>query len=152
AKGRPICPTEVHFETWTLRYNRMFWLTIDGLEKHWERARVDGEIRKDGWIVIKTQNITDFRIDIPANATRFAPSAPVKVLINFQKQEMSSEADGSFHAHFRGSASNWMDADDVGVALGPLRFEGVESISKRHGLQGPIDDAFLDSFIIVRPT
>jgi len=31
--------------------------------------------------------------------------------------------------------------------------EGLESsVRKRHGLQGPIDDAFLDSFLCVRPT
>ena len=27
-----------------------------------------------------------------------------------------------------------------------------KSLRKRHGLQGPIDDAFLDSFLCVRPT
>ena len=25
-------------------------------------------------------------------------------------------------------------------------------LRKKHGLQGPIDDAFMDSFVIVRPT
>ena len=32
------------FTTWTLRYNEVPWLRLDGLEQHWERARVDGEI------------------------------------------------------------------------------------------------------------
>src|ERR1041385_8335812 len=44
AKGRNIAPKEIHFETWTLRYNHMHWIQIDGLEKHWERARVDAEL------------------------------------------------------------------------------------------------------------
>jgi hypothetical protein len=34
-------------------------------------------------------------------------------------------------------------------AIGPMPEDGLR---KRHGLQGPIDDAFLDSFIFVRPT
>src|SRR4029077_5352663 len=28
----------------------------------------------------------------------------------------------------------------------------ADGLRKRHGLQGPIDDAFLDSFVFVRPT
>ena len=39
--GRELVPDVVHFTTWTLRYNRSFWVQIDGLEQHWERARVD---------------------------------------------------------------------------------------------------------------
>src|SRR5689334_23625386 len=41
AKGRNPVPDQIRFTTWTLRYNRMFWLTVDGLAQHWERARVD---------------------------------------------------------------------------------------------------------------
>src|SRR5262245_21265605 len=39
ARGRPAVPERVRFTTWTLRYNNAFWVTADGLEKHWERAR-----------------------------------------------------------------------------------------------------------------
>src|SRR5262249_3748223 len=35
--GRASVPAEVHFTTWTLRYNRSFWVQVDGLEQHWER-------------------------------------------------------------------------------------------------------------------
>src|SRR5262249_32313272 len=51
-------------------------------------------------------------------------------------------SDRSWIAHFRKTNGRW---------------EGVESaddgtLRKRHGLQGPIDDAFMDSFLMVRPT
>ena len=38
AKGEPECPNEVRFTTYTLRYNRVRWVDVDGLEKHWERG------------------------------------------------------------------------------------------------------------------
>ena len=34
--GRDPVPVKVRFTTWTLRYNRSFWVQVDGLEKHWE--------------------------------------------------------------------------------------------------------------------
>ena len=43
-------PPQVQFTTYTLRYNRCVWVTVDGLEKHWERARVDAEIVGDGTV------------------------------------------------------------------------------------------------------
>jgi hypothetical protein len=44
AKGRDPVAKSVRFTTWTLRYNRMLWVTIDGMEEHWQRASVDAEI------------------------------------------------------------------------------------------------------------
>src|SRR5205814_2271869 len=44
AHGRNPVPSRVRFTTWTLRYNDMLWVTVDGLDHHWERARVDAEI------------------------------------------------------------------------------------------------------------
>ena len=34
AKGRHPSPNEIRFTTWTLKYNSMFWLTLDGLDRH----------------------------------------------------------------------------------------------------------------------
>jgi hypothetical protein len=51
-------------------------------------------------------------------------------------------SDRSWIAHFRKSGGRWEAAEHSGDA----------GLRKRHGLQGPIDDAFLDSFIMVRPT
>ena len=51
-------------------------------------------------------------------------------------------SDRSWTAHFRKVDGHWqpVDSDDDGT------------LRKRHGLQGPIDDAFMDSFLMVRPT
>src|ERR1044071_2310228 len=34
AAGRNAFPSRIRFTTWTVRYNRMKWLRVDGLEKH----------------------------------------------------------------------------------------------------------------------
>src|SRR5258706_11061541 len=38
-RGRNPVPEKIRFTTWTLRYNQMLWIVLDGLEQHWERAR-----------------------------------------------------------------------------------------------------------------
>jgi hypothetical protein len=52
----------------------------------------------------------------------------------------SPMSDRSWTAHFVKTGEKW-SAGEAGAEL-----------RKRHGLQGPVDDAFLDSFIFVRPT
>ncbi len=42
-----ISPDHVRFLTYTARYNRDYWVTLDELEKHYERAEVDAQ-RSDG--------------------------------------------------------------------------------------------------------
>ena len=37
-------PPRVRFTTWTLRYNHSYWVQVDELEHHWERARIDAEL------------------------------------------------------------------------------------------------------------
>src|SRR5262249_40333083 len=39
-KGRQI-PDHIRFMTYTTRYNRDYWVSLDGMEKHYERAEVD---------------------------------------------------------------------------------------------------------------
>ena len=39
--GRDTMPGTIHFTTWTLRYNRMHWVTVDAMSEHWKRARLE---------------------------------------------------------------------------------------------------------------
>jgi hypothetical protein len=45
-------------------------------------------------------------------------------------------------AHFRKENGNWLSVASAHTS----------TLAKRHGLQGPIDDAFMDSFVMVRPS
>ena len=142
-RGRQRVPGHVRFTTWTLRYNRMNWVFVDGLREHWERARIDAEIVNTSTVRVNTSGVTAFTLamaagDCPLDATR-----PVLVIINGQRIGAGPVwSDRSWVTSYRLDGNTWVGAG--GPAPGGLH--------KRHGLQGPIDDAFMDHFLMVRPT
>ncbi len=143
--GRDTVPTRVRFTTWTLRYPQMRWLRIDGMEKHWSRADADADIEEEG-VVIKTRNVSALTLSFEPGSCPLEAIEKPKVAIDDDDQEIKGVppvlSDRSWTVHFRKKDDVWQvvaKADD-----GTLR--------KRPGLQGPIDDAFMDSFLMVRPT
>jgi hypothetical protein len=143
AKGRDPVPEKIRFTTWTLRYNQMLWVTIDGLEQHWERARVKADIIGKSGITAVTENVAALTLDMPAGLCPLDPATPPKVTLD--GRELAAPrvaADRSWKAHFRKVDGRWESVAAV----------EDNSLRKRHGLQGPIDDAFMDSFLMVKPT
>jgi dienelactone hydrolase len=141
-KGRDPHPRRVRFTTWTLRYNQMKWVTIDALGKHWERARLNAEIEGDRAVKVETSNVTAFTLSMGAGGCPLDPAGRATVAIDGQKVAVDGpSSDGSWTAKFRKSGTQW--AESKGEAGG---------LAKQHGLQGPVDDAFLESFIFVSPT
>jgi hypothetical protein len=147
--GRDDLPFSVRFTTWTLRYNRSYWVQVDGLEQHWQRARVEADlVGGDGRTPsIRTMNVSALTLAIspgsyPAGFRAELKEAPI-VEIDGEKVEAPRPlSDRSWTAHFRKVDDKWTSVDS----------EDDGSLRKRHGLQGPIDDAFMDSFLMVRPT
>ena len=144
AIGRNPVPDKVKFATWTLRYNQMLWLTVDGLEQHWDQARVDAEIdRPANLLKATTKNVSALTFLMPPGSCPFDNTRPVRVVVDGQKLEATAVmSDRSWTTHFHKQGRKWAvieSADDSGLR-------------KHHGLQGPIDDAFMDSFLLVRPT
>jgi pimeloyl-ACP methyl ester carboxylesterase len=137
AKGKPALPKEIKFVTYTLRYNQCGWVTVEGLERHWQRAEVDGEIKADGSIVLKTKNVTALTLNCS-----FGSATTVKGVT----------IDGQSLGHIGGN--NYVKlvvkfANTKGMwGVTPAHGEG----GKVPGLQGPIDDAFMDRFVMVKPT
>jgi hypothetical protein len=128
-----------------LKYNRMRWVVVDGLEKHWDRARVDANLTGDHSLQAKTSNVSAVSFEMGSGAELLNPAS--KVTVNLDGQSMivpGPLSDGSWTARFRKSGGKWAIADDS--------HEDAKILRKRHDLQGPIDDAFLDSFLMVRPT
>ena len=56
AKGTDRTPAKVRLATYTLKYNRQKWVTVDALDRHWERATVDAE-RMGDRIEARTANV-----------------------------------------------------------------------------------------------
>jgi hypothetical protein len=142
-RGRDPYPRRVRFTTWTLAYNRMKWVTIDGLGQHWERARLDAEISGGSAVDVATANVTAFSLDFASGGCPLDLSRPAAVTVDGQKLSAPGPmSDRSWTVHFRKSGDRWTVGDSA----------EMPGLHKRHGLQGPIDDAFLDSFLFVSPT
>jgi hypothetical protein len=90
---------------------------------------------------VKTSNVSALSFEMGAAANLLNPAARVTVAIDGQSVTVPGPlSDGSWTVRLGRAAGKWgIAADSAGLA-------------KKHNLQGPIDDAFLDSFVMVRPT
>jgi dienelactone hydrolase len=126
-QGRDPFPREVRYTLYTLRYPTCAWVQVEGLGRHWQRADLTALQDAATHVRVTTRNITAFslRLHSPANVTvdgRVLPAAGV-------------------NPRFRVENGRWVHAPAAPTGR-----------VKRTGLTGPIDDAFFDRFLFVRPT
>ena len=136
--ARKSDPVKIHFTTRTLRYNKAPTIEVLALENHWQRASLEFDAGDGSLWRISTTNVSAFRIG------RHGRAMPKSVLVDGQQVSggiiysgygegfltlATAKADGKWNAQAR-------------------RASGIAKIP---GLQGPIDDAFMDSFLVVRP-
>jgi dienelactone hydrolase len=144
-KGRDSTPGTVYFTTWTLRYNQSFWVTVDGMEQQWERAKIVAKTDnvEDADVLVEPQGVTAFTLSFAPGDCPLSVVGKPKIIIGKQHIEGPQVAsDRSWTAHFRKDGKDWKVVEST----------DSDTLRKRHGLQGPIDDAFMDSFMMVRPT
>jgi pimeloyl-ACP methyl ester carboxylesterase len=124
-------PDHIRFLTYTTRYNRSYWVSLDALEQHYERAEVDARRTGSGASFdIKTRNLTRLTLRETLSARD----------ITIDGQTLKVSAAPEITLQRRGGTWNF------------VKNEPAPGLHKTHALQGPIDDAFLDPFLIVRPT
>jgi hypothetical protein len=139
--GREWQPLDVDLTTYTLRYNRMHWLTVEGLEEHWMHSHITAALLS-GQIDVEADGVTDFSISFPAGECPMDVQSPVILVVGEQELEAPApKSDRSWQVSLHKARGEWR----LGKRPG-------EELRKRPGLQGPIDDAFMDSFLFVRPT
>jgi len=142
-QGRNQIPSKIRFTTYTLRYNKMKWIELQGLEKHWDRARVHAEIKSDHELSIRTSNVTQLRIHMEAGLCPLDITKQPIISIDNQRLEVDRpETDLSWDVVLYHEKGQWKPAPGA----------QEKSIAKKHGLQGPIDDAFMDRFLMVGPS
>lgn len=128
-RGRQT-PQHIRFLTYTTRYNRSYWVTLDGLGQHYQRAEVDASRSDDrARYDITTKNVTRLLLRETDRAT--------SITIDGQTLRPKPAA----VLALKKTRDRW--------ELARLKDSGLR---KKHGLQGPIDDAFLEPFLVVRPT
>ena len=143
-RGRDQLPPVVKFTTFTLRYNQSHWVRIDAMVHHWERARVEARLLADqNTVSAITEGITGLTLAIPSGLAPFAyDQSPIVIIDGTPLKATPVQTDRSWTTHLRKTNGKWQ------VIPAPAS----NKLAKRHGLQGPIDDAFMTSFLFVRPT
>jgi dienelactone hydrolase len=135
AKEKDKFPAKFSFTTYTLRYNEGPGVVVELLQKHWEKASVEGERTADK-VTLKTKNVSSLRVLFPDKDQ----DAMKAVVINGKEFKAPVKVCSELGFSSRG------DAWEIGVPV--PEFPGL----KEHGQQGPIDDAFMSGFLMVRPT
>lgn len=126
--GRPHLPAKVTLQTKTLRYPRMHWVELTGLQEHWADSRVDAEMAFDNLVKVATKNVTSLNLNRKLNAG---------TKIEIDDQSITLEQNVKLVSLVK-KEGEW--------SLG--QFEGLR---KKPKLQGPIDDAFMAPFLVVTP-
>ena len=109
------------WQTRTLRYPGDGPFRITGLREHYQDSRLDAKLLTSGIYDVTTINLTSFSLRENAN-------------LRIDGQVMTPAGPGSFQ---RLEDGTWTPGELTGLR-------------KRPGLQGPIDDAFLDPFLEVK--
>ncbi len=124
-----VSPDHLRFVSWTTRYNRSHWVTFEWLEKHYARAEIDA-----------TRG---------ANATKYDIKTTNLARLTLREMDKAQEL------NIDGQALAVKPASEITIEkIGGLWKLAAKptGLHKQHGLQGPIDDAFMDAFLLVRPT
>jgi dienelactone hydrolase len=142
AKGRPRFGQrrEIRFSTHTLKYNECDWLAIEEVENVYDPSAVEAKINDAGDVEVTTSNVMALRIvrDVSTNA-----------VIDGTTLECRQAADGLLpEVYYVKGGAGWevLSYDDS------RSFADNRELRKRPDLQGPIDDAFMSSFLCVRGT
>lgn len=142
-------PKHISFTTTTLKYNRSNGVTIHALKEHWIPATIHVSRIENNRLLINAENITEFSLDFDADKI----AREIDTLIVYMSNEDPNAQ--SFHAIHRKSDLSW----GVRMRLAGAAWDVVaptepksDGLRKQHDLQGPIDDAFMSSFVFVKPT
>ncbi len=140
AAGRTDDPARIRFVTHTTKYNRAFWVRVDEMQQHYERAEVDAEMSADRAVTtVSARNVTTLSL------TNEAPAGNVR--INGQSIALGARGVGKGEGSLTLRGGKW-----TGRVGPPVPASGGTGLHKRRDLQGPIDDAFMNAFLCVRPT
>ena len=131
----------IDYTTYTTRYPGSRWIRVTGMQKHFTPARVQAKFNEQT-IDLETEGVTRMRIDLSSFDAEPIRSLTLRHGGSSYRIDDSDPDRRSFQTHLAIGG----DSGSVAVIDGDLG--GV----KRPGLQGPIDDAFMDAFVFVLPS
>jgi hypothetical protein len=141
AQGANVDPKRVRFVTYTVKYGRAAWLSVEQLVEQYRRAEVDAEIQGRKVVVHKAENVAVLAVDRHAGES---------AVLGGREFPLEAAAQGLLPSvYFRRSDDGGWRALDHGESRA---FERNAGRVKRRGVQGPVDDAFTGPFLCVRGT
>lgn len=122
-------PRHVVYNTYSLRHNRAYWVTIDGFIDYQleSPASIEAKIKDDNTVEIATKNIAKFTLFL--NEHLIDLQRPVRCIVNGKKEFRDTEKDGRIQVVI-------YDYPETGLF-------------KKHGLSGPFGDQNYDRFLIL---
>jgi dienelactone hydrolase len=138
-------PPKVRFVTWTLKYPKCHWVDLLALDRHYERSSVEAE-KTDKGFSVKTSNVRALQLSLWAGAIHDA----IDVTIDGQKMEgvmPNLSRTAKLAVYLEKAKGKWRSVLPERLVVDQLRIP-----QKMAGLQGPIDDAFMNPFLCVRGT
>lgn len=129
-RRRDPLPKKVHLQTRTLRYPSMHWVKVTGMVEPYGDTRVDAVLGDDGVVRVKTANVSALELNRKG----------MKSLELDDESRLFLKEEGDFPVPVQ------LVRGKVGWEFG-VPPEG----NKKPGLQGPIDDAFMEPFLVVVP-
>ena len=141
-QGSDPFPRQVTLQTRTLRYNRQYWVEVLALDRHWADARVDATRVNAERMAISTTNVAALKLRLPPLANG-ETRGNLRVRINQSTVVVPGERISDDELILARGEDGWRMVDG---------FPAADSLVKRHGLQGPIDDVLYEPFLIVRPS
>lgn len=132
---------KLRFSTRSLRYSRCDWLRIEEQLVSYQPSTAEGEIDELDTLRLTTRNVALLRLSREIAGT---------VVIDGSELELRGAAEGLLpDVWFR------RESDDSWTVLGYQESRAISrnpGVRKRPGLQGPIDDALMGSFLCVQGT
>jgi dienelactone hydrolase len=142
-EGRPIYPgtRRIKFTTYTLKYNSCDWVRIEEMIEPCAETLVEAEADDDGKVLhVTTKNVAVMEL---------GRDLADKVVIDGDELPLAPAAEGLLPGvHFELAGDHWIGLNYNQSLAFPKNSDG----HKRHNLQGPIDDAFMQPFVCVRGT
>ncbi|MGE0608990.1 MAG: prolyl oligopeptidase family serine peptidase [Pirellulales bacterium] len=141
ADGLNRFPPRVNLQTQTLRYSKVHWVEALALDRHWQDSRIDAELAAPRKIVVQTKNVTELALYPPWPGEGFEGGATIEIdgqTINLPKQSVPRPV-----VDLDNSSGQWALYSS---------FFSRSYLRKRRGMTGPIDDIWLDPFLVVLPS
>ncbi len=137
--GLDRVPGRIRFVTYSLAYNTAHWISVERMAAHYRPATVDATL--DGEVArVATSNVLVLGVDRQVAET---------VILDGVELPLRLAAKALLpRTYYRKGDKGWEVLDhEPSIAL----IENVDR-QKAPGVQGPIDDAFRGSFLVITPT